>query len=77
MRLKHRQTTGCLGEDKLLQLLSEFSCPINPDVERFRYSTNFLLVHQSISEYYFQECFHPNQDSIHHLNHYQIQYISL
>ena len=24
-----------LGEDKLEQLLSEFSCPLNPDVERF------------------------------------------
>jgi len=24
-----------LGEDKLVQLLSEFSCPLNPDVERF------------------------------------------
>lgn len=23
-----------LGEDKLVQLLSEFSCPLNPDVER-------------------------------------------
>ena len=26
---------GKLGEDKLVQLLSEFSCPLNPDVERF------------------------------------------
>ena len=24
-----------LGEDTLVQLLSEFSCPLNPDVERF------------------------------------------
>ena len=24
-----------LGEDKLVQLLSEFSCPLNPDVECF------------------------------------------
>lgn len=24
-----------LGEDKLVQLLSEFSCPLNSDVERF------------------------------------------
>ncbi len=24
-----------LGEDVLLQILSEFSCPMNPDVERF------------------------------------------
>ena len=24
-----------LGEEKLVQLLSEFSCPLNPDVERF------------------------------------------
>ena len=24
-----------LGEDKLVELLSEFSCPLNPDVERF------------------------------------------
>ena len=24
-----------LGEDELLQILSEFSCPLNPDVERF------------------------------------------
>jgi len=24
-----------LGEDKLVQLLSEFSCSLNPDVERF------------------------------------------
>lgn len=24
-----------LGEDKLVQLLSEFSCPLNPDVEHF------------------------------------------
>ena len=24
-----------LGEDELRQILSEFSCPMNPDVERF------------------------------------------
>lgn len=24
-----------LGEEKLVQLLSEFLCPLNPDVERF------------------------------------------
>ena len=24
-----------LGEETLVQLLSEFSCPLNPDVERF------------------------------------------
>ena len=29
-----------LGEDELLQILSEFSCPLNPDVERFlKYSS--------------------------------------
>lgn len=32
---------GRLGEDKLLQLLSEFSCPLNTDVELF-------LKHQAI-----------------------------
>lgn len=26
---------GMLGEDKLMQFLSEFSCPLNTDVERF------------------------------------------
>ena len=35
-----------LGEDKLVQLLSEFSCPLNPDVERF-------LKQQAI-EFYFK-----------------------
>ena len=24
-----------LGEDKLIQILSEFSCEMNPDVDRF------------------------------------------
>ena len=34
-----------LGEDKLMTLLSEFSCPLNPDVERFlkQQSIEFLL----------------------------------
>lgn len=26
---------GRLGEDKLLQLLSEFFCPLNPDIDCF------------------------------------------
>lgn len=32
-----------LGEDMLLQILSEFSCPMNPDVERFLKKTQLNL----------------------------------
>lgn len=40
-----------LGEDKLLQLLSEFSCPLNPDVERFlkQRSIEFAKKHQAVT----------------------------
>lgn len=40
-----------LGEDKLLQLLSEFSCPLNPDVERFlkQQSIEFAKKHQAVT----------------------------
>lgn len=42
---------GRLGEDKLMQLLSEFSCPLNPDVERFlkRQSIEFAKKHQAVT----------------------------
>lgn len=42
---------GRLGEDKLLQLLSEFSCPLNPDVERFlkQQSIEFAKKHQAVT----------------------------
>lgn len=38
-----------LGEDKLAQLLSEFSCPTNMDVERFlkRQAIEFAKKHQA------------------------------
>jgi hypothetical protein len=40
-----------LGEDKLMQLLSEFSCPLNPDVERFlkQQSIEFAKKHQAVT----------------------------
>lgn len=40
-----------LGEDKLAQLLSEFSCPLNPDVERFlkQQAIEFAKKHQAVT----------------------------
>ena len=40
-----------LGEDELLQILSEFSCPFNPDVERFlkHSSIEFTKKNQSVT----------------------------
>ena len=40
-----------LGEDQLTQLLSEFSCPLNPDVERFlkQQSIEFAKKHQAVT----------------------------
>lgn len=40
-----------LGEDKLIQLLSEFFCPLNPDVERFlkQQSIEFAKKHQAVT----------------------------
>ena len=40
-----------LGEDELLQILSEFSCPKNPDVERFlkHSSIEFTKKNQSVT----------------------------
>lgn len=40
-----------LGEDKLKQLLSEFSCPLNPDVERFlkQQAIDFTKKHQTVT----------------------------
>lgn len=40
-----------LGEDALLELFSEFSCPINPDVERFlkKSSIEFTKKNQSVT----------------------------
>ena len=40
-----------LGEDELRQILSEFSCPMNPDVERFlKYSSiDFTKKNQSVT----------------------------
>lgn len=40
-----------LGENKLYQLLSEFSCPLNLDVERFlkRQSIEFAKKHQAVT----------------------------
>ena len=40
-----------LGEDKLIQLLSEFSCPLNPDVERFlkKQAIEFAKKHQAVT----------------------------
>lgn len=42
---------GRLGEDKLLQLLSEFSCPLNTDVELFlkKQSIEFAKKHQAVT----------------------------
>lgn len=37
-----------LGEDALIQILSEFSCPINPDVERFLKKVLLILLKKSI-----------------------------
>ncbi len=40
-----------LGEDNLIQLLSEFSCPLNPDVERFlkQQAIDFAKKHQAVT----------------------------
>ena len=40
-----------LGEETLLQLLSEFSCPLNPDVERFlkEQAIDFAKKHQAVT----------------------------
>lgn len=40
-----------LGEDELLQILSEFSCPMNPDVEQFlkHSSIEFTKKNQSVT----------------------------
>ena len=40
-----------LGEETLVQLLSEFSCPLNPDVERFlkEQSIEFAKKHQAVT----------------------------
>ena len=40
-----------LGEDKLVELLSEFSCPLNPDVERFlkQRAIEFTKKHQAVT----------------------------
>lgn len=40
-----------LGEDHLKQLLSEFSCPLNPDVERFlkEQAITFAKKHQTVT----------------------------
>ncbi|MDE7284618.1 MAG: GNAT family acetyltransferase [Lachnospiraceae bacterium] len=40
-----------LGEDELLKILSEFSCPMNPDVERFlkHSSIEFTKKNQSVT----------------------------
>lgn len=40
-----------LGEDKLVQILSEFSCPLNPDVERFlkQQAIEFAKKHQAVT----------------------------
>ncbi len=40
-----------LGEDKLMQLLSEFSCPLNMDVERFlkEQAIEFAKKHQAVT----------------------------
>lgn len=42
---------GRLGEDKLLQFLSGFSCPLNRDVERFlkQQSVEFAKKHQAVT----------------------------
>ena len=51
-----------LGEDALIQILSEFSCPINPDVERFlkKSSIDFTkkinLLHISYSQFLTEIC---------------------
>ena len=39
-----------LGEETLVQLLSEFSCPLNPDVERFlkEQAIDFAKKHQAV-----------------------------
>lgn len=40
-----------LGEETLVQLLSEFSCPLNPDVERFlkEQAIDFAKKHQAVT----------------------------
>lgn len=42
---------GRLGEEKLLQFLSEFSCPLNKDVERFlkHQAVEFAKKHQAVT----------------------------
>jgi len=51
-----------LGEDALIQILSEFSCPINPDVERFLKKVLLILLkkinllHISYSQFLTENC---------------------
>ena len=51
-----------LGEDALIQILSEFSCPLNKDVERFlkKSSIDFTkkinLLHISYSQFLTENC---------------------
>lgn len=51
-----------LGEDTLVQLLSEFSCPLNPDVERFlkqqaiEFAKNIKQLHILYCHWKMQSC---------------------
>ena len=51
-----------LGEDALIQILSEFSCPINPDVERIKkkssidFTKKINLLHISYSQFLTENC---------------------
>ena len=52
-----------LGESRLIQVLSGFSCPKNPDVECFlkKSSIEFTKKNQSVTYVYQQSCGFPGQ----------------
>ena len=56
-----------LGEDTLLQVLSEFSCKINPDVERFikKQSVEFAKNNSRLHIWYFQRKMQSWLDILH------------
>ena len=56
-----------LGEETLLQVLSEFSCKINPDVERFinKQSVEFAKNSSRLPIWYFQRKMQSWLDILH------------
>lgn len=51
-----------LGEEKALSILSDFSCPVNPDIENFLKSSAITLGKQRVSVTYLIFTSFKNQD---------------